>query len=276
MGKRTIATGFVASICMVVIFAMCTLVFGWNSSPPRANIYGFDNEVYGQYFRDSYSTVHNSYARFSGIETWWDTTPGGWTDPSTHKALCNRGWQSWYHLNETAGFAHSQMNGDAVFVHFNHANRHVLDFGKSNLIDTRAWTVPGETNYYLEDLNDLNDMKFALFLGCDTSQGENDNITWYTRCVKKVDTVIGFDQHVTYYALRYINGGWRDLYPMHVWNECFWTYACQYGYNIGQSEGLADGMVANHCNGNYFGLNTSETWGNPNAKLTAPGNGVIE
>ena len=296
MGKsRSSAIVMLIMMFTVIFLAMSPPVISSNSTN-RASLYGtainnypyqadwttrtYHEDYVTQYFRVGYSGLNHMDQRFSGIETYWDPNPGGWTDPSTHKALCNRGWSSVYHVNDTAQNAYDRINNDCMFVFFGHSDRWNLGFrGGGYLCDQpNLGHELGTPTYYLSNRNDLDDMKFALLLGCSTSDGgTSQNITWYMRCINKVDTVIGFDDDTVFRtAPTMCDGTPRIFYPSHVWNQCFWYYTQgPTAYSIGNAEGMADGQVWNHCANQYWGLDSSEVWGHPGDYINVPGNGLI-
>lgn len=145
MGKRKMSRIISAIVmCTVVMLLLTPLALSGNTIN-RADIYGvsvnnspyqsdFKSTTYHEdyvthHYRISYSGLNHMYQRFSGIETYWDPNPGGWTDPSTHKALCNRGWSSVFHENDTALNAYNRLNEDCMFVFYGHGDHFNLKIG---------------------------------------------------------------------------------------------------------------------------------------------------
>lgn len=278
-------------LSVVITLGLTSLSFGWNYEYVADNYsVGYaqidDNNqpyFYTTYdYKTSYSTHVGEIGNkdFSGVLEDWDETPGGWVDPSTHKALCNTGWNSFVYYNGSGSTAAGNLNGNCMFTFYGHSNRYNIQLNSGSSFIAMSPTYSGGATGdvgYVSSCNNLDDMAFALLHGCYTSysSGTNSSITWYMRCIKGVDTVVGFNGFTYWRASNIFNGAYRVYYPSHVWNEMFWDFTQRCHWNVGNSEGGADYWVNQFCNG-YWGLETSETWGNASQYIYTPHSGTIE
>lgn len=102
-------------------------------------------------------------------------------------------------------------------------------------------------------------MAFAALFGCNTSDG-NDGMAYYWRCVKGVDTVVGFDDPI------------MNL-TSHCFNENFFWWT-GHGYSVYSARALAlnDVHIELLDNGlpDYYGVETLDIWGNINQSINSP------
>ncbi len=274
--KKSVATALILSV--IIIIGLSPMTFGWNNNYVSDNYcVNFDGNMNTYSLNYSYSTYNQGVYPFSGVVEFWDPAPGGWYCPSTHKALCNNAWSSFYYCNGSGYTAASNLNTNCMFTFFGHSNRYSLQLNTSSFLCMDPGHLGGGTGDigFVSQQNDLDDMAFALLNGCKTAMFDNLNLAWYMRCAKGVDTVIGFDDEISYRKIYNYNGSWVTFYPQNIWNQFFWEYTQRLHWNAGNSEGGADAWVAYHCADQYWGLGTSETWGNKSQYLYSPHGGII-
>lgn len=251
------------SLAAVFLFSINSFAF----AEPWADEYGFD-------YPDgmtSHSSVSLYGYRHSGIEHYWDPTPGGTIDPSTHKSLCNGGWPATSYYQSDIENPYLYLNGNAMFVFYGHSGKHLMEFYNPAWPDDwhkrsyiRSTPQPGDTNwtlYIVDGYYSIGDMAFAALIGCKTSEGEN-GMAYYWRCVKGVDTVIGFDADLSYQ-------------PGSCFNENFFYWAVCQGFSPYEARSMAVGAVKTQIkdkgypNG-YGGANTCDIWGSTSQSISYP------
>lgn len=277
MGKKAIAMVLILSV--IITLGLSTTALGSNNEYVADNYSTTKGGINTYNAVSSYSTYYHGDRTFSGVLYYWDPAPGGWVSASTHKALCNKAWNSYVYNNGPAQTAVSNLNTNCMFTFMGHADRYNL---KTDYNSSYICMYPGYENgntgtpAYMCYQGNLDDMAFALLLGCKTAEGNDLNITWYMRCGKGVDTVVGFDKDTTFSVDTWADGGWRTVYPADVWNTYFWTATQGVGSNVGSAANAAALWTKNHCNNFAWNMNYYEPWGNASQTINTPHNGIIE
>ena len=260
----------IVSSLAVIFFVASSISLSISSAPSLADTPWADE--YGFNYPDGVNTefyVTWSGMLHSGIETYWDSTPGSWTDPSTHKSLCNTGWPASYYFNKDIGLPYDYLSGNAMFVFFGHGSKTWLKYYNGGLSNPYYRTSyirdvrrAGDTKwsiYISDDYYQIGDMAFAALFGCRTAQGE-DGMAYYWRCVKGVDTVVGFDSDIGNLCA-------------HNFNEnFFWWTGHNYTVSQARSLALADVQTELINNGwpDFGGVDTCEIWGSTSQKIMNP------
>lgn len=258
----------IASLAMLTVILYPLLVENTASanSHPWADVYGFwyGDGLCSQYARQGYDTWENGWRWFSDIETLFT-----YNNPSLHYGLCYRGWPSTYYYNASASTPYGYLSGNAYFAFDGHANSHVLGYIGNLLAD-----VPrsGDSNcYYVSNLRNMDDMKFALLKGCSTAAntyGDGRHLAWEFRCDRGVDTVVAFTGNIVYQ--------YGNYYPGHVFIQEFSRASQLWQFTVGDACAWAKTEVYRRCGSNYQGYNSLSIWGNANNYIYIPGDGVNE
>lgn len=221
------------ALSLVAIFLFATNSFAF-ADDPWADKYGFwlPDGSRTEFYCDGYG------GRFSGIETYWDV-PGGWTNPSTHKSLCNVGWPGSFYYNNDVSTPYGYLSGNAMFVFWGHGTSTSLEFYNPSQSDPYLrtsyirdiWRANDQNwSIYLKDgWCSISDMLFAALIGCYTANGSY-NIAYYMRATKGVDTVLGFSNLIHYFS-------------GNCFNESFFYYACHDLCTVSQAAYFALGDV---------------------------------
>ncbi|NPV59219.1 MAG: hypothetical protein HPY75_06100 [Actinobacteria bacterium] len=263
-----LVTGILVSLTLFIgIFLPLFIVKpAYANSHPWADVYGFwySDGYDSEHAQWGYSSWHGDHRWFSGIETLFK-----FDNPSVHYGLCYRGWSSTYYYNAPASTPYGYLPGDAYFYFSGHANSHLLGYIGNWLSD-----VPrsGDSNcYYVSNLRNMDDMKFAMLGGCRTAAndyGDGRHLAWEFRCDRGVDTVVGFTRNITWQAGSY--------YPAHCWDQEFSRASQIYQYHVADSCAWAKLWVYRHCGNNHRGFDTVTIWGNGYNYIYTPGDGIGE
>lgn len=270
MGKkiRLISTTF--AVVLVISFLLLPLLAGsdkaLSNDHPWADDYGFSTG--SQSAQRGYSEWHNAWKYFSGVYTNRTTT-----SPSIDYGIHVKGWSNTNYYNATASTAYYNLSGNAYFAAFNHSNGHVFDFGSSTYLADlyRSGDPPPPTYMFVNNQRNMDDMKFALLLGCETADnyaGDGRHLSWEFRCDRGVDAVVGFTNEIGRQEGNY--------WPGHVFCQEFSRGSQLYGYHVADSCAWAKLWTFRHCGNNYWGLDSCTIWGNGYTYINSPGDGIYE
>ncbi len=268
---RFLGIGFVAaSISLLCAMLVLPVIIGnytvnaGGSGTPWCDRYGF---IYPDGL-NTWSGNASFYGKHSGIFEYWEST-----NPSVHWSICNHApaWQGSAYYNKQINYPYSYLSGNGLFIFFGHGERHCLVF------------TNGSSHSYLYDHSDnipfgraavssaiasshykMDYMKLAYLGGCETAKGSSGHISFWWRCGKGTDTVIGFaGLPLVWQAGEYIEG--------------FFYSAIHQSCNMYWAALIAENRVRNVFGNNYMGdIDTRKTWGSIHTRIDIPTWGIYE